>query len=109
MEIFGNYLRDSMGGDCFDGEAIKLAFEEPVIFTPFIYEMSHGEMLYNEVKTWEEVTKALEDKLEEYNETNVVMPLVLFKMAMSHICKIIRILFMPGGNALLVGVGGNGK
>ena len=61
------------------------------------------------VKSWESLKAVLEEKLVEYNETNIVMNLVLFKDAMCHICRIVRILFQPGGNALLVGVGGSGK
>ena len=51
----------------------------------------------------------LEKKLNEYNELYPAMNLVLFKEAISHICRICRIISNSRGNALLVGVGGNGK
>ena len=45
------------------------------------------------VKSWESLKAVLEEKLVEYNETNIVMNLVLFKDAMCYICMIVRILF----------------
>lgn len=55
--------------------------------------------------------KELERYLHQYNETHNIMNLVLFDQAISHICRIMRILRMNGnaGNALLIGVGGSGK
>lgn len=65
--------------------------------------------VYNVVPGYEQLRKTLNDKLAEYNESNAVMDLVLFQQAMEHICRITRIISLPRGNAMLVGVGGSGK
>jgi dynein heavy chain len=51
------------------------------------------------------------DKLEAYNTKNSSkqMNLVIFDDALKHLLRITRILNTPGGNIMLVGVGGSGK
>ena len=68
-----------------------------------------GEPKYMPMGKWDMLNKILTDALASYNELNAAMDLVLFEDAMSHICRINRILESPRGNALLVGVGGSGK
>ena len=47
--------------------------------------------------------------LEDYNLNRTPQALVLFEMALSHLTRVHRIIRLPRGNSLLVGVGGSGK
>ncbi|NXG62204.1 DYH17 protein, partial [Hemiprocne comata] len=84
-----------------------LMFAKPNIYCHFAEGV--GEPKYLPVPSWPALSKLLGEALESYNEVNAAMSLVLFEDAVSHICRINRILESPQGNALLVGVGGSGK
>ncbi|XP_065418969.1 dynein axonemal heavy chain 17 isoform X1 [Chrysemys picta bellii] len=85
----------------------NLLFAKPNIYCHFAQGI--GEPKYFPVSDSGYLNKLLVEALETYNEVNAVMNLVLFEDAVSHICRINRILESPRGNALLVGVGGSGK
>ncbi len=77
------------------------------VFASFVY--AHDVPTYLPVDDMSRLKRVLTTKLDEYNQTYAAMNLELFNLAMYHICRIVRILENPQGNALLVGVGGSGK
>merc|ERR1719191_1032583 len=84
-------------------------FVEGNIFTSFMSVIAGSDKMYMPIPAMDKLKKSLEEKLAEYNENFAAMELVLFRIAMEHICRICRIIDLPCGNALLVGVGGSGK
>ncbi|KAA3680725.1 dynein heavy chain, axonemal, partial [Paragonimus westermani] len=65
---------------------------------------------YEEIKDIKAVYPIVEQCLDDYNQANKKkMSLVIFRYVVEHLSRICRILRVPGGNALLVGVGGSGR
>jgi dynein heavy chain len=93
----------------FKEEPFDQLMAKPNLFTAFMDYTSDETPVYSQVPGYEQLKKTLEDRLAEYNESNAVMSLVLFQQAMEHVCRIARIIDLPRGNAMLVGVGGSGK
>ena len=84
-------------------------FEEPLLYTSYVAVCEGHESAYLPTKGMDHLKGVLEAKLEEYNESVANMNLVLFDAAMEHVSRIARIIDLPCGSALLVGVGGSGK
>ncbi|XP_050296141.1 dynein axonemal heavy chain 2 isoform X2 [Anthonomus grandis grandis] len=67
--------------------------------------------IYEEHADESALRKFIENQMDEYNVSPgvVSMDLVLFKDALEHICRIVRVISQPRGNMLLVGIGGSGR
>lgn len=63
--------------------------------------------IYEDLQDRAALRKYIEQQMEEYNASPGVirMDLVLFKDAIDHICRIVRVISQPRGNMLLVGIG----
>lgn len=111
---FQNYLAEALSQKVGDESQRVRIFENapeatPVIFTSFISVHQGADKTYVEAESLNQLKSVLEDKLQEYNESRNVMNLVLFGQAIQHVSRIVRILELGVGNALLIGVGGSGK
>jgi len=79
------------------------------VFCDFMREMDNPP--YEEVSDFSALKTFVEEKLDDYNtEPGLVsMHLVMFRDALEHLARISRIIKLPRGHALLVGVGGSGR
>jgi dynein heavy chain len=106
-------FRDSLG---FDDEQLMTNF----LFCDFMREDEIDEygditalapFVYEACPDVDTIKKICNAKLEAYNLKNASkqMNLVIFDDALKHLLRVTRIINTPGGNVLLVGVGGSGK
>ncbi|XP_070695267.1 dynein axonemal heavy chain 12 [Pempheris klunzingeri] len=73
-------------------------------------DLEDDERLYAEVPSMESFAQVVTLCLDEYNQMHKNrMNLVIFRYVLEHLSRISRVLKQPGGNALLVGVGGSGR
>ncbi|CAG9466771.1 unnamed protein product [Pedinophyceae sp. YPF-701] len=65
---------------------------------------------YARITDLDRLLKVVEEYLDDYNSvSNAPMKLVMFLDAIEHVSRICRVIRLPLGNALLLGVGGSGR
>ena len=94
--------------------SVKHLYKDGVFhpFGDFMREVPEGKPKpYEELGDPKALKRYTEDKLEEYNMETGVQPmdLVMFSDAIGYVCRIKRIISMPRGHTMLVGVGGSGR
>ncbi|XP_070067151.1 dynein beta chain, ciliary [Drosophila virilis] len=90
-----------------EGVSEDIVYAQPHIYCHFAKGLS--DIKYMPIQNWDRLKVLLEEAQLRYNDYVGAMNLVLFDDAMSHVCRISRILESSRGYALLIGVGGSGK
>uniref|UniRef100_H2ZI86 Dynein axonemal heavy chain 2 n=1 Tax=Ciona savignyi TaxID=51511 RepID=H2ZI86_CIOSA len=85
--------------------------QPPLFGQLFCCDFLNTNEVYEDLMEFQLVKKYMEDQMEDYNMTPGVVPmdLVLFKDAIEHVARIIRVIRRPRGNILLIGIGGSGR
>ncbi|CAG9462750.1 unnamed protein product [Pedinophyceae sp. YPF-701] len=104
-----NELREKVTKKHFSDISAEEVEARPNVYTAFMQFDNEENGIYVGCPTYDKLKEVLEERLKEYNDANAVMDLVLFQQAMEHVARIARIINLPRGNAMLVGVGGSGR
>ncbi|XP_072544049.1 dynein axonemal heavy chain 2 [Salminus brasiliensis] len=107
MEAFVALLAEKLGS-LFDLTYHSICpNKQPPIFGDFLKEPH----VYEDLLDFKALKAFMESQLEDYNLTPGVVPmsLVLFRDAIEHVTRVVRVISQPRGNMLLVGIGGSGR
>ena len=107
---FGNSLDELIGFLDPEGKMEATLTAHRRLFFGNYLDMSAANPEYIEIQDVDGLVTTIDKNLDLYNqESKTKMDLVMFVFAIEHISRISRVLAMPGGSALLVGVGGSGR
>ncbi|XP_063042411.1 dynein axonemal heavy chain 2 [Engraulis encrasicolus] len=107
MEAFVGLLAEKLGS-LFEQTFHNICpNKQPPIFGDFLREPR----VYEDLLDFKALKSYMETQLEDYNLTPGVVPmsLVLFRDAIQHVTRVVRVISQPRGNMLLVGIGGSGR
>ncbi|XP_043933259.1 dynein axonemal heavy chain 2 [Protopterus annectens] len=81
--------------------------KQPPLFGDFMNESR----VYEDLTDFKVLKTFMENQLEDYNMTPGAVPmhLVLFRDAIEHVARVVRVIRQPRGNMMLVGIGGSGR
>uniref|UniRef100_A0A8C0I316 Dynein axonemal heavy chain 2 n=1 Tax=Balaenoptera musculus TaxID=9771 RepID=A0A8C0I316_BALMU len=107
MEAFVGIISDKLGS-FFDLTFHNLC---PNKRSPIFGDFLREPKVYEDLTDLTVLRTAMETALNEYNLSPTVVPmrLVLFREAIEHVTRIVRVIGQPRGNMLLVGIGGSGR
>ena len=96
----------------FEGGINELVTTERLVYGNFMVPDIESRV-YDEVTDMQAFVTSISQFLQDYNDsadsTRPAMPLVIFLDAAEHVARVSRVLQMPSGHALLLGVGGSGR
>ena len=109
-EVFKKHFPDESGAAMAD----PVLFGDLLLFNEIEEAKSSGGggdlvRLYEDLTDYATIKPVLNEVLDAYNMSNKAMNLVLFDDCLDHLVRVHRLMRLPRGNALLVGVGGSGK
>ncbi|XP_071580099.1 dynein axonemal heavy chain 2 [Temnothorax nylanderi] len=106
-EWFVTQLNDQLG------KYFELTFQNvcPEKRCPIFGSFMNAWDIYEDLSDIGAIRRYVEEQMDEYNVSPGVvrLDLVLFRDAIEHVCRIVRVISQPRGNILLVGIGGSGR
>eukprot|EP01062_Namystynia_karyoxenos_P078362 TRINITY_DN805_c0_g2_i2.p1 TRINITY_DN805_c0_g2~~TRINITY_DN805_c0_g2_i2.p1 ORF type:complete len:4436 (+),score=1940.78 TRINITY_DN805_c0_g2_i2:809-13309(+) len=103
-ELIGKTLKEN-----FKMDFNTVVTREPLLYADFL-ERNVEDRVYEELEDLDNARKTVEDYLDLFNQTaRKKMPLVIFTYVLEHVARISRVIKLPFGHCLLIGVGGSGR
>ena len=107
---FNDFVSGALEEECGLKWADVIGDRPSVIFGDYMVPGADPKLYVEVADPTRTVQPIVEEYLNDYNaESKQPMRLVLFMDALEHVSRISRIIRQPGGNALLLGVGGSGR
>lgn len=94
-----------------DDGVLTLECANRIIFGSYFHnDVESGDQRYEEIPSWTKYTEIVHGHLDEYNATHKIkLNIVFFTYALQHLNRICRIISIPGGSGLLIGLGDSGR